>query len=638
MHHPADKMGRIKQVETKNFIAGDSKVLLFYVSGCAGMKPNTDRSGYSFSKGFLQMQIRETAKLHDPSMSQSEREEEFISPVSYYGKRVKYNVRELEPLMESASMDMHEWVKLAHEIRENYDRYDGFVILHGADTIPYTAAALSFMLENIGKTVILTGGTIPICEPRTDTLNNLIDAITVAGHFVIPEVCVYCHGKLMRATRTVHTSATCFDMFDSPNAPLLGRAGVSVDLDWRNIRQPTALAPLRTYTALCPDVSILHLFPGISLSAVRALLNPPVKGIILRSFGSGNAPLVRHDILHIFKGATESGIIIVNTTQCTEGAVAAETTRALACVGIVAGGDMTVECALVKLSFLLGSFPDDHAKVSSLMGQDIRGEITVPVATRFTASSDEILSKLSSAIRVSSEGEGEELRDYLNNIVVCNAALNGDLESIKVLVESDAGWQVDVQDYDSRTPLHIAAEHGHHEVAEFLILKGARVHQKDRNGCTPLVQAIMSHKEEAAATIAKAGGALGLLPEKLSQLLTQAVVNKDLLQLELFIKHGADLSIADHNRMTPLSVAVQQGNVDIVKLLLLTGQCDLSARDWWGYTPLETAREASSRTTSPICYVYEAIADLLLQHVPEPSCAFTSAGCDLEITGDTIET
>ena len=402
MQHPADKMGRLKQVETKNFLTGDSKVLILYVSGCAGMKPNQDRPGYSFSKGFLQRQVRETPKLHDPTMTHLDRQEEFITPMSYYGKRVKYDVKELEPIMESASMDMHEWVKLAHEIRENYDRYDGFVIIHGADTIPYTAAALSFMMEHIGKTVILTGGAIPLCEPRTDALNNLIDAVTIAGHFVIPEVCVYCHGKLMRATRTVHTSATCFDMFDSPNAPLLGRAGVSVELDWRNIRQPHTLNALQTHSALCPDVSILHLFPGISVSAVRALLNPPVKGIVLRSFGSGNAPLVRHDILHMFKAATDSGIVIVNTTQCTEGAVAVETTRALACVGVVAGGDMTVECAVVKLSYLLGLFPEDQSKVCfmqrtfsiidspfstqvcQLMCQDMRGEITVPVASRFT--------------------------------------------------------------------------------------------------------------------------------------------------------------------------------------------------------------------------------------------------------------
>ena len=260
--------------------------------------------------------------------------------------------------------------------------------------------------------------------------------------------------------------------------------------------------------------------------------------------------------------------------------------------------------------------------------------------TTSTASSDEILSKLSGAIQVSSEGEGEELRDYLNNIVMCNAALNGDLDSIKVLVDSDAGWQVDVQDYDSRTPLHIAAEHGHQGVAEFLITKGARVHQKDRNGYTPLVQSILCHKEDTAASIAKAGGQLGLQAETLSQLLTQAVVNKDLLQVALFTQYGADLTVPDHNRMTPLAVAVQQGNVDMVKLFLETGQCDLNSRDWWGYTPLETAKEASSRSSGSTCYVYEAIADLLEKSVQADTslCAFNSPGHEMELTGDTIET
>ena len=239
-------------------------------------------------------------------------------------------------------------------------------------------------------------------------------------------------------------------------------------------------------------------------------------------------------------------------------------------------------------------------------------------------------------MEVNSEGEEEELRDYLNGIVMCNAARSGDIQSIKLLVESDAGWQVDVQDYDSRTPLHIAAAAGHADVTEYLITNGALVHHKDRNGYTPLLQAILCHNADAAATIARAGGLLGLDDVSEADLINKAIVNKDAPQVQLLIKYGADLRASDHSRMTPLCIAVQHGNVEIVKMLLAAG-VDVTSRDWWGYTALEIAREAQSRSPEPVCYVYDTIADVLSRHTPQPD-----ANCDpnvpMEETGDTIDT
>eukprot|EP01063_Lacrimia_lanifica_P027265 TRINITY_DN3805_c2_g1_i1.p1 TRINITY_DN3805_c2_g1~~TRINITY_DN3805_c2_g1_i1.p1 ORF type:complete len:744 (+),score=171.01 TRINITY_DN3805_c2_g1_i1:131-2362(+) len=641
--HPADNATATQDM--KNFIPGDSKVLIIYASGGVGGKPNPERGAYYPCKGYLAELFRRNSKIHDLDYPSDDLQASLVTPVSYYGKRVHYDVREFDPLMDSASMDMNDWVRLSQTVSENYEHYDGFVVIHGADTMPYTASALSFMLEHIGKTVILTGGLVPLCEPRTDALNNIIDAITIAGHFFIPEVCLYCHGKLMRGARAVHRSATDFDMYYSPIAPLLGRVGVSIEIFWRNIRQPNTLSPLRTHVNMCTQVAVLHLFPGISSSAIKALVSPPIKGVVLRSYGSGSAPIVRRDVLGVLRAATQSGVTIINTSQAREGVVFTnprEHTNALNSVGVVPGGDMTCECALVKLSYLLGMFGDDTQKIRAYLERDLRGEITVPVATKFTAEPDGILTKLSQALEVNSEGQGEELRDYLNGMVMCNAAQNGDVETMKMLVESSAGWQVDVQDYDARTPLHIAAAHGHAGVAGYLITKGARVHHKDRSGHTPLVVAIMNQKEEVAKVIAQAGGTLGMPPDRVTQLLHSAIVNKERGQVELLVQFGASLTATDHNRMTPLTVAVQQGSVDLVKRFLDTGCCDLQSRDWWGYTPLELAREAAHRTVPPQCYVYEAIADLLLQHMPH-SEVHSVPNHDLvtgddEMTGDTIET
>eukprot|EP01064_Diplonema_japonicum_P039211 TRINITY_DN9780_c0_g1_i1.p1 TRINITY_DN9780_c0_g1~~TRINITY_DN9780_c0_g1_i1.p1 ORF type:complete len:739 (+),score=164.61 TRINITY_DN9780_c0_g1_i1:97-2313(+) len=634
--HPAD-LSPPKPSEIKNFISGDSKVLVLYASGSVGLQKDETNS-YRPCKGNLLQTIKSFPMLYDKG-SWSKDDGVLSTPPSYYGKRVHYELKEMDPIIDSACMDMHDWVKLAHEVADEYDKYDGFVILHGTDTMTYTAAALSFMLEHIGKTVIFTGGLVPLCEPRNDSLNNLLDAITIAGHFVIPEVCICYGGKLMRGCRAVKKSSSDSNsLFDSPNCGILGKATLNIDIDWRGVRQPNSMSRLKLHTALCPDVAVLHLFPGITISAVKAVLQPPVRGVVLRTFGSGTAPSVRHDILQALKNAASRGIVIISVSQCMEGTVSLEMGRALMRVGVVPGVDMTVECALVKLSFLLGVCKNGSTEtVSKLLTQDLRGELTVSVADRFNAGSDEFLSKLSSAMDVSSEGEGEDLRDYLNSIVMCNAAQSGDLSSMKMLVESEAGWQVDVQDYDSRTPLHIAAASGHSHVAEYLITKGARVHHKDRQGHTPLVQAVLCGNAETAATISQAGGVLGLVNSKVHEYINQAIISKDPAQVQLFLTYGADLEPADFSKAPPLHLAVQQGNLEIVKLLINSGKCDLNNRDWWGYTPVDIAREAQSRSPEPGCYIYEAICDLLQQTLASQDDT-NIAGLEIEMAGDTIDT
>ena len=360
-HHPGN-LGKIATESTKNFIPGDSRVLVLYASGSIGFKKDEATPGvYTPARGYMKDVIRGYPMLNDQNADA--KDDDFITPLSHYDKRVRFSLLECDPLMDSSSMDMCDWVKIANHVADNYDTYDGFVLLHGTDTVSYTAAALSFMLEHIGKTVIITGGVVPLCEPRTDSLTNLIDAITIAGHFVVPEICLYSSGKMFRGSRAIISNPTSFTCYDTPNFPVLGTAGVTIDIEWRLVRQPTTMSPLRLHTQLCSDVALLHIFPGITSTAVKALLAPPIRGVVLRTFGYGNAPNVRKDILHILKQATARGIVVVNTTQCLEGCVADEATNALTRVGVVSGVDMTAECALVKLAFLLGQYKDDVTKV-----------------------------------------------------------------------------------------------------------------------------------------------------------------------------------------------------------------------------------------------------------------------------------
>ena len=294
---------------------------------------------------------------------------------------LELTVISLEKPIDSSNIDPHHWQVLAKIIYENYIDQDGFVVLHGTDTMAYTASALSFMLEGLGKPVVFTGAQLPITEPRSDARENLITALEIAsakkeGRALVPEVCIYFDYELLRGNRSKKVESMQFDAFDSGNYPPLAKAGVKIDYNF-SVIWPYQQQLLTLRLKMDANISILKLFPGIPSNTVEAILQTRgLKAVILETYGSGNAPTSQWLIKALAK-IIEQGVIVLNISQCSGGMVTQgryETSRELQSIGVIGGADMTTEAAVTKLMLLLGEFGPQKAK--AMIGQSLAGELT----------------------------------------------------------------------------------------------------------------------------------------------------------------------------------------------------------------------------------------------------------------------
>lgn len=341
----------------------NNKVLLIYTGGTIGMGKNE-------STGILEPLDFRLLTRNIPEMRQLD---------------VEVTVHQFTPAIDSSDMSPQLWVRIAQIIISRYDEFDGFVILHGTDTMAYTASALSFMLGNLTKPIILTGSQLPIGQLRTDGKENLITSIELAtchrtdGTAMVPEVCIYFNGHLLRGNRATKQNADGFNAFDSFNYPHLCDAGVSFTFRDHHILHPDYNAPLKPHLTLNPNVIVFSLFPGLQENLVRHLLDAPeLKGIVMRTFGSGNAPQQKW-IMDLLRNASSRGVVVVNISQCVSGQVAMErygTGYQLQDAGVVSGHDSTVEAAVTKLMHLLGTY-SDYGTVCEKMKQNLAGEISI---------------------------------------------------------------------------------------------------------------------------------------------------------------------------------------------------------------------------------------------------------------------
>ncbi|MDB4315675.1 asparaginase [Cyclobacteriaceae bacterium] len=350
---------KIVKIRTSHNLSGQRSILIIYTGGTIGMVH--DESGSLVPFNFIKVMER------IPELSKIE---------------VGLTVISFPKPIDSSNVSIRDWQALGYIIYENYDQYDGFVILHGTDTMAYSASALSFMLEGLAKPVIFTGAQIPIGNLRSDARENLITAIEIAadqrnGTPLIKEVCIYFNFGLFRGNRSQKMKSSTFAAFESQNYPLLAESGIDINYNEAVLAAPNGLAPLRLHQDLDDNVALLKIFPGLNEAVLESILGSKnLKGLVMETFGSGNIPNEPW-FIECLKKAVENQIIILNVSQCSGGEVIHgryETSRKLSEIGIISGGNITTESAITKLMLLLGSKKSPEI-IKNLLVNPMNGEM-----------------------------------------------------------------------------------------------------------------------------------------------------------------------------------------------------------------------------------------------------------------------
>ncbi|RDW81892.1 glutaminase [Coleophoma cylindrospora] len=484
----------------------ESRVLIIMTGGTICMKSSPE--GLIPARGFLKEGMAPRPSFNDGSNPEplpvmvSPTEKKLLpslrTPPSTYSRHVRYTLYEFPVLLDSSSISSAGWTQIALTVLNNYSLFDGFVILHGTDSLAYTSSALSFMLSHLGKPVILTGSQASIFSLQSDAVDNLLGSLILAGTFMIPEVGLFFHNQLLRGNRATKTSASSFDAFSSPNSPPLATVtAMGAQVNWHLIRRAKTIAKFDVQIDLdTAHVACLRIFPGIKAEMIDGVLRiPGLRGLILETFGAGNAPTGEDGSLTaVIKAAVERGVVVVNVSQCQSGTVSPLYAPAtvLGRAGVVFGHDLTTEAALTKLSFLL-ALPDlSYADITTQMSLSLRGEMTELEAAVFAPPTID---------------EPTIPVDQTAFTALGHAITSGDIDAVTAFLDADPSI-IGRGDYVENTPLHLASVGPDTRIVRELLRRGASVHARNRAGNTPLFLARQVRNMDIVALLKDSGAML----------------------------------------------------------------------------------------------------------------------------------
>ncbi|XP_030573892.1 uncharacterized protein LOC115772079 [Drosophila novamexicana] len=565
----------------------EARVHVIYTGGSIGMLRN-DAGVLMTIKNELFNRLREYPYCHDKTYEQSnENGDQWLVLPSVEGElRVLYDIDEYTSITDSCCMNTKDWQRIANDVGDAYHRYDGFVILHGTDTMAYTASALAFLLENLGKPVVVTGAQLPIFDIRTDGRDNFIGSLLLAGNYNIPEVLIVFGGRVLRGCRSTKANPDSFHAFESPNHPFLGTIAANIEINGRKIFRSCNLGTFSLHTELETNVGLLRIYPGINAAVVRAFLSEPMKGVVIQSFGVGNLPSNDDELMDEICKAIKRGVLIVNISQCPKGSVSPINVAGTWMeTGVISGCDMTQEAALTKLAYVLGKREWDFCNKKKMMEVSLRGEMTTNKVAKIN--DIDFIEGVARTLHLSMSNERHQMCSIFFPALVEAAVREDDVVKLKNLRQY--GANLSDTNTEGRTALHLACFLGKLDSVKCLLAEGCPVDLTDRFNRTPLHEAIDSDNHEIIQLLLKKGA---VLPEESVELAEQlrALTEHDRIErLESYRLAGANLDVVDGTGRSALHHACQLGKTDVVRYLLPFYE-NPSIKDSLGLGPIQYAK------------------------------------------------